>query len=271
MKFGYCINMLSLPGSDASGREMLPMIARLGFDYAEMPMAQMMAYDDADFERLFLNPLRKSELECHCCNNFFPASMHLTGPEADHDAACRYAEKAMARARQLGAAKIVFGSAGARNYPAGFPRAEAQQQLANLLRQLEPIAAANGITLVMEHLNRLESNLLTSLREGAALVQALALPHVRCLMDNYHMMLGGGSLDEAREAGQWLRHVHLARILGRSLPCEGDEVSWPSVFSVLREVGYSGDCSIEAYVPVEGREALIGQALRFLKQTAASL
>ena len=41
MRFGYCVNMLSLPGSDRSGREFLPMIAGLSFDYVELPLAQM--------------------------------------------------------------------------------------------------------------------------------------------------------------------------------------------------------------------------------------
>jgi len=265
MNFGYCINMLSLPGSDASGREMLPMIAGLGFDYVELPLAQMMAYDDADFERLFVQPLQDSGLACHCCNNFFPASIHLTGPEADQTAVRSYAEKAMARAEQLGAKKIVFGSSGARNYPAGFSREQAQQQFADVLRMLEPMAAEHGITLVMEHLNRLESNLLNSLTEGVALVNEVQLPHVRCLMDNYHMMLGGGTLAEVEAARGLLRHVHLARVLGRSLPCEGDEVDWKALFAALKEIGYDGDCSIEAYVPQENREALIGQSLHFLR------
>lgn len=268
MKFGYCVNMLSLPGSDASGREWIPMIAKLGFDYAELPLAQMMAYDDADFERLFAQPMRENGLSCHCCNNFFPASIRLTGPETDREAILAYAEKAMSRAEKLGAKKIVFGSSGARNYPAGFAREEAQKQFVDVLRMLEPMAEKHGITLVMEHLNKLESNLLNSLHEGVELVNKVQQPHVRCLLDNYHMMLGGGTPDDIREADGLLRHVHLARVLGRSLPCEGDEVDWKAVFAALKEIGYDGDCSIEAYVPVENREELIAGALSFLRQIA---
>ena len=74
------------------------MIGGLGFDYVELPMAQMMAYDEASFEQLFVLPLREAGLPCHCCNNFFPGSIRLTGPEADHAAAVAYAERAMARA-----------------------------------------------------------------------------------------------------------------------------------------------------------------------------
>ena len=141
MTFGYCINMLAPSGSDGTGRELLPMIGGLGFDYVELPMAQMMAYDEASFEQLFVLPLREAGLPCHCCNNFFPGSIRLTGPEADHAAAVAYAERAMARAEALGAHKIVFGSSGARNYPLGYAREDAMAQMRELLCRLEPLAA----------------------------------------------------------------------------------------------------------------------------------
>lgn len=268
MKFGYCVNMLSLPGSDMSGREWIAAMGKLGFDYVELPLAQMMAYDDQDFVELFVKPLNESGLECHCCNNFFPASIRLTGPDFDPAIVEDYARRAMARAQRLGAKKIVFGSSGARNYPAGFPREEAQAQFRQVLNLLQPIAQEYGITLVMEHLNKLESNLLNSLHEGVELVNEVQLSQVRCLLDNYHMMLAGGDVSNILEAKGLLRHVHLARVLGRSLPTEGDEVDWQGVFAALKEIGYDEDCSIEAYVPVENREALIGEALRFLRSIA---
>lgn len=269
MTFGYCINMLAPSGGDGSGRELLPLLGSLGFDYVEMPMAQMMAYDEPSFERLFVRPLKDSGLPCHCCNNFFPGSIRLTGPDADHDAAIAYAEKAMARAEALGARKIVFGSSGARNYPLGYSREDAMAQMRDLLCRLEPLAARHGVTLVMEHLNRLESNLLNTLAEGVALVRELQLPHVRNLLDNYHLMIGNGSLDEIREAGSNLRHIHLARVLGRSLPCPGDETDWPGLWAALRDIGYDGDCSIEAYAPEEQRAERIASALSYLRRLAA--
>ena len=44
MTFGCCINMLAPFGGDGSGRELLPLLGSLGFDYVEMPMAQMMGF-----------------------------------------------------------------------------------------------------------------------------------------------------------------------------------------------------------------------------------
>ena len=70
------------------------------------------------------------------------------------------------------------------------------------------------------------------------------------------------------EAGEHLRHVHIARTLGRSLPREGDECGWQDLFCVLKETGYNGDISIEARAPAENREECIRESLRFLKSQA---
>ena len=265
VKFGYCVNMLSLPGGDGTGREFIPMIADIGFDYAELPLAQMMGYEDEDFERLFVRPLESSGIACRCCNNFLPGRIRLTGPEADHESAFRYAEKALARAAALKAEKLVFGSSGARNYPLGYPREEAERQVMAFLRGLAPIVSKYPVTIVLEHLNKLESNLLNSLKEGIQMRRGLDLPYVRNLLDVYHLALAGETTGVIREAGKYLRHVHIARILGRSLPSEGDECGWRELFSVLNEIGYDGDISIEAYAPAENREAHIRESLRFLK------
>ena len=105
--------------------------------------------------------------------------------------------------------------------------------------------------------------------EGVALVRELQLPHVRNLLDNYHLIIGNGSLDEIREAGSNLRHVHLARVLGRSLPCPGDETDWPGLWAALHDVGYDGDCSIEAYAPQEHRAEHLAEALSSMRRMAA--
>ena len=269
MRFGYCINMLAAPGSDGSGREAVAMLAGLGFDYLELPMAQMMAYEPGDFKKRFLEPMQASGLSCRCCNNFLPAAVRLTGPDADLPAALRYAARAMERAAMLGAEKIVFGSSGARNVPLGFSRDEAMDQIRAFLTELAPLARRFGITLVLEHLNRGESNLINSLAEGITLRRELNLPQVENLLDTYHLNLSGGSEEDIREAGGHLRHVHIARTLGRSLPAKGDECGWPALFSLFREIGYDGDISIEAYAPADDRPARIRESLEFLRSAAS--
>ena len=169
----------------------------------------------------------------------------------------------------LGAEKIVFGSSGARNVPLGFSRDEAMDQIRAFLTELAPIARRFGITVVLEHLNRGESNLINSLAEGNRLRRELNLPEVENLLDTYHLDLSGGSGEEIRESGCHLRYVHIARTLGRSLPVRGDECGWPALFSLFREIGYDGDVSIEAYAPADDRPTRIRESLQYLRAAAS--
>ena len=100
MKIGCCLNMVA-EGPDGTGIEQIEKLAQLGYDYVELPTAQMMALDEAAFaafkERLF-----RSGVPCETSNNLFPVSMRLTGPDVDMDQITAYAEKAFARDEELG-------------------------------------------------------------------------------------------------------------------------------------------------------------------------
>ena len=127
MKFGYCVNMIA-QDDHGIGYEQLPMLKRVGFDYVELPLAQIMTMGDRAFRTGPLAALDSTGLPCLACNNFFPASYHLTGPQVDADSILAYANAALDRAAVMGAKRVVFGSACARNMPLGFSAAEATEQ-----------------------------------------------------------------------------------------------------------------------------------------------
>lgn len=238
------------------GFDHIPMLKRLGFDYVELPLAQMMALDDEAFRQGPLAALEASGLPCLSCNNFFPAAHQLTGPEADWPRALAYAEQALARAAALGAKRVVFGSSGARNAPLGFSIDKAHDQLAELLPQLGDLAAKHGITLVIEHLNAAESNLVNSFAAGLALAKRVNHPNVAALADFYHLRLAGEKVEGILEGRGRLEHVHLARVLNRSLPLPGDEEDYAALFQAFKDIGYDGTVSIEAYMPGQTEEDL---------------
>ena len=119
MRLGCCGSMVS-PSTDPIGIEILEPMAAMGFDYIELSLANLAALAVSEFGVVEAR-LAKSGLRCEACNNFFPASLRLTGPGARLSGALEYAQGAMARAARLGASVIVFGSSGAKNVPPGFP------------------------------------------------------------------------------------------------------------------------------------------------------
>ena len=263
MRYGYCVNMLAQDGFGV-GYDWIPILKEAGFDYVDLPMAQMMQMDDGSFRARVLSVLRETGLPCVCVNNLFPAAVRLTGPQASQEDALDYCRRAFARAAELGARRAVFGSSGARNVPPGWPRVEAERQLVELLCKLAPLALEHGITLVIEPLNRGESNVITSIADGVRLCDSVSSEAVRMLADFYHMALSGERAEEVARAGASLRHVHIARPLGRGLPLPGDGEDYAAFCGAQRAVGYDGDVSIEAYAPENTAEA-VKDSLAYLK------
>ena len=68
MKFGCCLNMVSTK-PDGTGAELLDSLAKIGFDYAELPLAEMTALPEADFQNI-RQALQRNGIRCECCNNF---------------------------------------------------------------------------------------------------------------------------------------------------------------------------------------------------------
>lgn len=263
MKYGYCVNMIAADAYGV-GYERIPALKRAGFDYVELPLAQLANMPEKEFSSGPLSAIKENELPCMSCNNFFPASHRLTGPAADHDRALSYAETALQRAALLGAERVVFGSAGARNAPLGFSLEQADEQLSDLLCRLGDIAGQYGITLVIEHLNIAESNLINSFSQGLTLAQKVRHPHVAVLADYYHLRLANEPIGDILVAADCLQHVHIARPLNRSLPMPGDSEDYRSLFSVFHQIGYDKTISIEAFMS-EQSERDMAASLSYLR------
>lgn len=93
MRFGCCLNMIA-KGPDGTGIEYIEALAKAGFDYAELPLAEMMALPDGQFQEL-VRRVAGSGVHCEACNNFFPKTERLTGESADLGKSLDYARRAM--------------------------------------------------------------------------------------------------------------------------------------------------------------------------------
>jgi D-psicose/D-tagatose/L-ribulose 3-epimerase len=244
MRWGCCGSMVS-PSADPIGIETVDVLAELGFDYVELSLADLAALPEGEFRRL-AGRVERSGIRCEACNNFFPGTVRLTGAGARLQAALDYAAPALERAARLGASVIVFGSAAAKNIPEGFLRASAWSQIAELLARLGPLAAQHEITIAIEPINRLESNLVNLAEDGLRLAREVQHPNIQLLVDFYHLTLEQESPDIILEAGAAIRHLHFAGIEQRRFPAEITPAG-ARFFRLLRDVHYSGRCSIEAF------------------------
>lgn len=261
MRWGCCGSMIS-PSTDPVGIEIVESMAEIGFDYIELSLADLAAMPEPAFVDL-ARRVEWSGIRCEACNNFFPRTIRLTGEEARLQAALDYAAQALDRTERLGARIIVFGSSGAKNVPDGFSKDAAWRQIVELLRRLGPRAAQHGLTIVIEPINREESNIVNLAADGLRLAREVDHPNIQLLIDFYHLTMECEDPAILIEAGTAIRHLHFAKVAGRSFPLE-TETAHSRFFAMMRRIRYAGRCSIEAFTrnfPADAR-----QALRILKQ-----
>ncbi len=271
MKFGCCGNLVA-KGPDKTGIEIVERIAAYGYDYIELPLAEMMDLSEGEFEEL-RQRVEASGISCQACNNLFPAGLRLTGPKADMKAISDYAGRALSRAERLGVDTVVFGSGTAKNVPDGFPYEQAYRQVAEITRMLAPLGEEHGITIVIEPIRKPECNIINTFAEGTALAREIDHPNIRVLADYYHMAWEKETLEALRlYGGRYLRHVHFANPnlgsaqglrMGRIYPKSISEWDYEEFMDVLKEIGYDGRISIEA--GAEDFDSQAKDAIQFMR------
>lgn len=199
--------------------------------------------DDAAFAPI-LAKVQAAPLPVIAANCFLPPTLPCTGPVVDTARLLRYGNTALRRAAQAGIRQLVFGSAGARQIPAGFSRAQAAEQFVAILKGLAPLAQQHGVIIVVEPLHKAECNFINSLAEGAAMVTATDHPHVRLLADIFHMLRDNEPASEIVRFGHLLRHAHIAEKETRTAPgVKGDD--FRPYLRALRDIEYTGALAIE--------------------------
>ena len=259
MRFGCCLNMVA-EQADGVGFEHFDELVEAGYDYVELPLAEMTALDDDAF-KFIQDKIAASELSCEVCNNFFPKHFRLTGntPDSD-DKIMGYVQKALQRASLLGAKKVVFGSGAAKQLPDGFSYEDGFKQLIELCRKIAPAAKEQGITVVIEPLRSQECNIINTYAEGFRLAESTKHPNIQALVDYYHLTEEQEPLEHLFQTGSCaLTHVHFAHPEGRVYPRMENLDSYRAFFDALKQIGYDGTLSCEAYshnFSADAKEAL---------------
>ncbi len=112
---------------------------------------------------------------------------------------------------------------------------------------LEPccrMAQRAGVTLLLEALNRYESDYPTTLDQVVAIIESLRAPNLRLLADTYHMNIEEADMAASlRRAGSRLGHIHLVDS-NRQAPGHG-HCDLSGVVQALHDIGYQGYLSFE--------------------------
>ena len=230
MKIGFCAKL-----------DRINEVAAAGFDYIEPPVSAAAAWTEEEFEQ-YLMLVKNAPIPVPAFNVLFPGEIALFSPDADERIAA-YLHGAFARVQKLGGHTVVFGSGRSRKRPENLPYADAFRRLTEITRLIGDIAGQYGITIVIEPLNRSETNMINSVAEGACLAAAANHPRVKLLADYYHIAVEHQPPEDVDRVGG-IAHCHIAALEGRRAPQKAEE-GFKTLFAAMKQTGYEGLISVE--------------------------
>ncbi len=233
-----------VPGD--SFAEKLGRLQQYGFEGVELSGAALLASGGFEERR---DALRNSPIVASSiCGGF---SCELLHPEPTNRAVCRDAiVRLMTIAAELGAAGPISVPIFNRmsRVPDLTPYKSRHQLevelLIHLLGDIGRHGTEMGSCMILEPLNRYESNALTDIEEGAEVCRAVDSPGVKLMADFFHMHIEQPDIPASlRTVGDVLVHCHLADSTRRQ-PGSGS-MDFRSGFAALKDIRYEGYMAFE--------------------------
>ena len=102
------------------------------------------------------------------------------------------------------------------------------------------------MTIAIEPLRKQESNIINTAAEALRLVNEVNHPHVKMIVDYYHLRMEQEDPEIVRQAREHIVHMHFANPAGRRWPkLQEEDAEYEKFFRILKEIRYDGGLSIE--------------------------
>lgn len=223
-------------------------VAELGLDFIEIPL---MGIDD-----VHPGPIR-ARLDAVgidvVTSTVLGESTDITSSDpAVRAAGLAYLRRCVDVTAEVGAPQfsgVIYGMHGKR--PRERPGQDEWDWSAECLARLAEHAAASGITIGLEPVNRYESPLINTCEQAVRLAEMIGAANVKIHLDTYHMNIEEKNwMDPVLLAGDRLCHFHLCEN-DRGIPGTG-LVKWEELFAALGTLHYQGYAGLESFVDVSG-------------------
>lgn len=236
----------------------------LGFDYFEIGYQTIEKFTEEEFQKA-LKYIKDNQITVLSANLFAPPQFRLTGEEKDEQKIIDYCHKTGARAKQMGIRKVVMGSGGARNRPNGYSVDKANADIEASVKLIAKILTQYGITLILEHLNKQDTNLLTLFSETAALSRKC--DNVKGILDTFHFEVGNEDKSIIKQNQDTIGHVHFARLLGRVMPQFVDICEIEPMMKIIKAIDYDDLLSFECkFENLADNKESYAKVVRYFKQ-----
>jgi len=197
-----------------------------------------------------------------------PAGLHVTHPDRDvRRRTADYFIELVQLCADLGGSVMVIGSPKQRNLLPGVTPGQAADFAAEVFTAALLSAERLGVTLALEALSPADTNFITTVEEAIELADRIGHPNFSVNLDMKAMSSEARRIpDVIRAAAGRFAHVQVNDPSGRG-PGMGD-LRYEPIFAALKQAGYDGWLSVEAFDFTPGPEATARQSIEYLVRTA---
>jgi len=234
----------------------------LGYDGIELALADAREINVANIKAL----IEKYDMELPVISTgrvFSEGHLWFTHPEKDvRDKAIQRMKDIIELASQFKANVNVGRVRG--NIPKGESWEEAEERFFSAMIECSDFAASYNVQLLLEPVNRYETNFINSLREGVEIVKRLNRENIKLMPDVFHMNIEDASITGSlKEAKDKIGYVHVADS-NRWAPGQG-HLNFPQIVDTLKSIGYEGYLTVEI-LPRPDPDTAARMAIDFLRR-----
>lgn len=230
--------------------------------------------DAADRRRL-LGVIHDSGLVCCGLHWLFappPEGLHFTTPDASvRKKSIDYLLQLIDFCADLQGEVLVFGSPRQRS-TVGISAAEAIRYFADGLAKVADRADRRGVRVLVEHLDRTQSDVVNTLAEARQLVDAVGHPAIQMMFDFHNTADETRSLEELiRRFADRIFHVHVQEMDGRYLGTGSARRDFVRAFQALKDIDYAGWVSLEVFDFTPAGPTIAVESMGVLQQIESQL
>jgi len=280
--YGASTWLWTSPFTTASIHELFPKIAKMGFDVVEIAVEDPSLIDIKEVKK----GLQRHNLRANICGAFGP-SRDLTNEDVSiHKNCFSYIESCLDFCVELGTGFFggpMYSAVGkARMVSPELRKSEWELAVKNL-RSVCKMAAARGLQIALEPLNRFESDLINTAEDALRLINDINHPAAQIMLDGFHMNIEERDIEKAIiAAGDKLIHIQVSENY-RGTPGTG-QTRWDAYKKGLETINYKGTVTIESFTPdnrelagavcfwhpmAESQDGFASEGIRFLKEWAS--
>jgi len=171
-------------------------------------------------------------------------SLCLTDPSADVRRSTVERLKSMVQLASRFGASVIIGGIRGRLRGEGEDQQRQRGAAIAALKECARFAAVHEVELLVEPINRYETNFINTASEALTVMDEVGEPSFKLLLDTFHMNIEEVDLDTTlHDVGDRLGYVHIADS-NREAPGRG-HINFASAFQALVEIGYRGPVTAE--------------------------